>query len=747
MNSVVDFKPFDLRLLDISPTGMILINLAGEITYANKKAEEILDLTASGISERAYNSMEWIATDFEGNAVSKEKRAFTQVIEKNTSVFDIEYAVEWPNGKKVYLSINASPIQNEVGTVEGVFTCIEDITNSITTKQRLEQSEKQYKDLFDNLIEEVHIWKFITDVDGLLEDWELIDANPIALKNWGKKLEEVQGKLATEIFGNESVESFYPIVNDIFITGKANSWEAHFPPTDQYLSMDSIPFGDKFISTGRDITKRKQAELQLEEAKELAESNETRLNNLLTNLETGVVIHAADTSIISCNKRSQEILGLSEDQMRGKVAIDPYWTFIYEDGTPLPIDDYPVMRVIKTKTALKNQVLGVQVPNNEIVWLDVNGFPVFNDDNEILEITISFIDITERKLAEENLVKSKEKAEESETRLSLATESGQLGIWDWNIKDNILIWDDIMYKMYGESKDTEEKTVDLWSRGLHPDDKENALEELNNALEGKTSFNTSFRIVRLNGDELHIKADGIVTRDTNGNPIRMIGINRDMTDSKTKELELEKTIIEKEVLLAEVHHRVKNNLALISAMLYLQQKEYKNDDFEELIVDTQSRIKSIANVHELIYQNESFIDIRVDQYIERISDQLKRLYVNDPEQINFTIDLEPIVLIIEQAIPIALIINEVLTNTFKHAFDEDMSGKIEIELKHYRDSVILEITDNGKGLPDNFNVDESDSLGFTLIKQFTIQLDGKYEFSCPSTGGTNFFLSFQKTEI
>lgn len=78
MNSVVDFKPFDLRLLDISPTGMILINLAGEITYANKKAEEILDLTASGISERAYNSMEWIATDFEGNAVSKEKRAFTR---------------------------------------------------------------------------------------------------------------------------------------------------------------------------------------------------------------------------------------------------------------------------------------------------------------------------------------------------------------------------------------------------------------------------------------------------------------------------------------------------------------------------------------------------------------------------------------------------------------------------------------------------------------------------------------------
>ena len=171
---------------------------------------------------------------------------------------------------------------------------------------------------------------------------------------------------------------------------------------------------ENVLSISRDITNIKQYEIELKAAKEKAEENEVRYRGLLTNIETGVVVHAKDTSIILCNSRSSVLLGLSEEQMKGKVAIDPYWKFIYEDNTPIPLSDYPVMQIINGKKSIRNQILGVCRTSNDIVWIMVNGFTVMKDNTEISEIIISFIDVTERILAEQELRKAKEKAEESD---------------------------------------------------------------------------------------------------------------------------------------------------------------------------------------------------------------------------------------------------------------------------------------------------------------------------------------------
>jgi PAS domain S-box-containing protein len=143
-----------------------------------------------------------------------------------------------------------------------------------------------------------------------------------------------------------------------------------------------------------------QANQELIAAREKAEASEERYRGLITNLEAGIVVHSYDTSIILCNSRSSELLGLSEEQMKGKIAIDSSWQFIYEDFKPIPVIDYPVIQVLNSKKALKNQVLGVCRKNNDITWLMVNGFPVFNNNDELLEIVISFIDITSRKQAD-----------------------------------------------------------------------------------------------------------------------------------------------------------------------------------------------------------------------------------------------------------------------------------------------------------------------------------------------------------
>ena len=152
---------------------------------------------------------------------------------------------------------------------------------------------------------------------------------------------------------------------------------------------------------GKDITQNKKS---IEALKE----NEKRYRGILNNLDAGLVIHNPDTSVQISNSKACELLGLSEEQMNGKLAIDPEWKFFNEDNIPLAYDEYPVNKIKSTKRSIKNFIGGINRPKTEdVIWVLINGFPVLNSENEIVEIIISFIDISEMKRLEIELTKAK----------------------------------------------------------------------------------------------------------------------------------------------------------------------------------------------------------------------------------------------------------------------------------------------------------------------------------------------------
>ena len=201
-----------------------------------------------------------------------------------------------------------------------------------------------------------------------------------------------------------------------------------------------------------------------------------------------------------------------------------------------------------------------------------------------------------------------------------------------------------------------------------------------------------------------------------------------IVSSAKSELELKESLSEKEVLLKEIHHRVKNNLQIIISLFNLQKRNLKDEKIKETFEDSKNRIKSMALIHEILYQTENYVHLNYKRYIRALISNLVRSYQKIISNINVEYDIEDISIDINDAIPLALIINELVSNSLKYAFaDEIKSKKLSISLKQNKNEVILTITDNGKGFPTNYDATKSKSLGLRLVSMLTKQLHGTYE--------------------
>jgi len=214
-------------------------------------------------------------------------------------------------------------------------------------------------------------------------------------------------------------------------------------------------------------------------------------------------------------------------------------------------------------------------------------------------------------------------------------------------------------------------------------------------------------------------------------------------DRKQAEELMRFSLQEKEVLLKEIHHRVKNNLQIISSLLNLQSSYLTETPYLEMFRESQNRVKSMALIHEKLYQSEDFISIDFCEYIKDLATNLFRSYKVDPLSVNLDINVNDVHLEINKAITIGLIINELITNSLKHAFPGNKSGEIIVDFKPYTDDLyILQVSDNGIGIPEEFNLRETTSLGLQLVSTLADQLKG--DMRLINNHGTQFEIIFNR---
>jgi two-component sensor histidine kinase len=216
----------------------------------------------------------------------------------------------------------------------------------------------------------------------------------------------------------------------------------------------------------------------------------------------------------------------------------------------------------------------------------------------------------------------------------------------------------------------------------------------------------------------------------------------DNTERKEIDRKIRDSLKEKEVLLQEVHHRVKNNLQVISSILNLQTSYVDDPHTLEILRESQQRIKSMSFIHETIYRTADFSRLEFMDYIKTIASNLIQSYRSASTAIEFVPDMQSVGLNLDQAIPCGLIINELVSNALKYAFKGRKKGRLEILLKEENQEVILAVKDDGVGLPKDFAFEKNNSLGIQLVYALLDQLDATVNIN--QSNGTEFFIRFHR---
>ena len=462
------------------------------------------------------------------------------------------------------------------------------------------------------------------------------------------------------------------------------------------------------LMTCEDITDRKKAEEALRES-------EDRYRQITEYSLTGIFIHQ-DSVGVFVNQRLADMLGHVKEEMIGRSFFDAVHPDDHE-----AVGARVQARLRGEESSVPHQLRLVKKAG-EVIWCDI--LATLIDYRGRPAIMGNLVDITERKKVEQEL-------RESEDRFRVLFEEAPEGILVADIETRKLRFaNPAVCEMFGY---TMEEMVQLNVSDIHPAElipQVAAMFETIGTIEKPMAQN--FPCLRNDGSVFYA--------DIVGSPVVIdqrklnVGFFTDTTERKLAEDALKASLREKEILLREIHHRVKNNLQLISSLLRLQSRqiEQKDEILVEMFEDIQGRIKAIALVHEALYRSENLELIDMSQYLQGIVAGLRTVSTQSMQELRINTDVKNISMGINAALACGLIVNELVTNSLKHAFPKGREGKIVVTLSPIGEEEFqLTVHDNGIGMPKCIDLRQPESLGLDLVVSLAEQLHGSVEF----TGG------------
>ncbi|HWA05343.1 MAG TPA: PAS domain S-box protein [Ignavibacteria bacterium] len=755
---ILNNQKFIKRIADSLPSVLYIYDLKGpKISFTNYKIAELLGYDAEEVMKMGE---QFFGKFIHPEDYKKLRSNFQKYYEaKDNDILIYEYRILDSKGKyRWFRSHEVVFSRNEEGGVTEILGSAFDITNRKLLEQELQKYSGHLEELVDKRTGELQAAnrklkqeiyeraraegyiidaeeKFRSLVENALVGIYILQEDNYAYVN--PKYEEIFGYEKGEMIGMNAWDVVIPAHKELVIenirkrvVNEVNTIQYSFKAVkkdgtiiDVEVKGSTMMYSGNLaiIGTLQDITDRLRYEQELRNSRQ----------KLLLHVERtplGVIEWDMNFSIVQWNHSAERIFGWKNNEVTGKNA-----------EIIIPDEIKPHVSAIWNELVSKK---GGERSTNENITKDGRrvlcewyNTPLINENDEVIGVASLVEDVTERIKAEEQL-----RAQREYLRTVIDTDPNFVFAKDWDGKFTLV--NKAVADNYGTTVDN---LIGRSDADFNPNIQE-VEHFLNDDREVITTGNPKFIPEEQVTDSRTGRAKWFQTikvplRSSEGS-MHVLGVAADITARKLAEEITWKSLKEKELLLKEIHHRVKNNLQIIVSLLKLQSKYVFDPRDLEIFNKSRSRVETMSLIHEKLYKSADISQIDMGNYLRDLVGHLLKAYNLSTARIEFDIDAENILMSIDTAIPCGLIVNELINNILKHAFPDGYNGKIQLNLHRSDENVILEVVDNGVGIPESFNMDKNDSLGMQLIDTLVKQLDGVIEVT--RTNGTRFSIEFRE---
>jgi PAS domain S-box-containing protein len=644
------------------------------------------------------------------------------------------------SGKEYQIADSAAPIKNKSGAIEGIVLVFSDVTEKYNAQEKIRKSEKQFHNLFENMIEGVAFHELTFDPNGEVADYLIAEVNSSFEKQLGIKKADVVGKTSKEAYGVAD-PPYLDIYAKVAKAGKPVFFETYFSPMDKHFSISVYRTKENgFATIFDDITANKKAQQELKE-------NEERWKRAIASSPVPILVHDEDGKILQVSSGWTNYSGYTMEDIP---TLADWTENAYGKRSGLAKEYIDQLFTID-KTKKNGEWVITAKDGSKRIW-DFQATPLGKDKNGRRVLHSMAIDITEQKQAEEELRKS-------EQQLQFVLKGGQLGFWDWNLETNEVNRNERWAEMLGYNLADIEVSVKQWTDFIHPDDVQMAQKSIQDHLDGKTArHQLEYRMRKKDGEYIWIQDQAQAVKwDSSGRVIRMSGTHTDITDRKKAEEEisiqnekLERLNSEKDKFCSIIAHDLKNPFNSILGFSQLLAEKTRDrsiepdesEYFANLILNSSNRVMDLlTNLMEWSRSQTGrmiFNPVEFDLY--KLIQNIELLFAESSKQksISITNEVAPGILIFADTEMISTIFRNLISNAIKFT---PSGGSITISAEQKPEEIIVKVSDTGIGIPKSarqtiFSIggnhstrgtqnEEGTGLGLILCREFVEKLGGK----------------------
>lgn len=593
-----------------------------------------------------------------------------------------------------WYNLRITPLEEPFGAV----LAWQDIHARKEVDVALEKSLKKYRNTYNRAPVMMH---------SINEQMEVISVSDYWLDKMGYERHEVIGQKIMRFMTNSSIEALRENMKIFYEQGGVKNVEYEFikksGETISVLLSSVAEYDDEGVFersiTGMiDVTTLKNTELKLQESQDrLLESQ--RLSKIAS-YEYDIV-----TENFILSEEMTAMLNLDSDM----ISMSDFKQLIHEDDRVG--FSKKVSKSIKKEHDFFYLFRILHSTSEQIQWVSARG-TIEEENGNAIRMLGTIQDITEQKYIEQKIKRLSDRA-------LLATEIANLGVWEYDIESDKVFWEDQMYQIFSDA--SEPLSLEGLKKYLVGEDKENLIDMFTAVRKG-ANFSELDICIHVGGEEKYLRVFTRLLRDHNDKPKGMLGVVYDITTDKKLTMELESSLEEKNVLVKEVHHRVKNNMQLISSILALKSYDLKDDLSRQVFDEVNNRIKAMSIIHDKLYNFYNVSEVDVSEYLSHIASELQILQGTSSIQIE--VHAEEIIMDVDKALVIGLMVSEMVGNAIKHGYHENEEGAILVHLFRKKKQHTLRVINDGEKMTEDILKSHS-GLGMSLIKTFVKQLEGE----------------------